>query len=169
MSRFFAVNLKHELGSPACPSPESHLQTKRSDWSGCVPDSRGGGSLLSVRRRRRRHSCNGPTVVEQPVIALTVNHYHHCCCMMGLPFMTSALRVPSKVDIISNLSKGVWVNLRTRGGGGQKIRKFCRRHIWKPLDGPRSPENNFTVLCRKTVCQQLPARQQPLTPFFFST
>ena len=54
----------------------------------------------------------------------------------GLPFMTSALRgeggVPSKADMVSNLSKGGCVNLRTGGGKGQKIRKFYGRHIWKP-------------------------------------
>ena len=39
----------------------------------------------------------------------------------GLPFMTSALRgVPSKADIVSNLSKGGCVNLRTRGEGVKK-------------------------------------------------
>ena len=37
----------------------------------------------------------------------------------GLPFRMSALRggVPSKADIVSNLSKGGFVNLRTRGEG----------------------------------------------------
>ena len=42
---------------------------------------------------------------------------------MGLPFMTSALRgegVPSKADIVSNLSKRGYVNLRTMGGGVRK-------------------------------------------------
>ena len=41
----------------------------------------------------------------------------------GLPFRKSALRgegVPSKADIVSNLSKGGCVNLRTRGWGGSK-------------------------------------------------
>ena len=41
-----------------------------------------------------------------------------------LPFRISALRgegVPSKADIVSNLSKGGCVNLRTRRRGGQKI------------------------------------------------
>ena len=40
--------------------------------------------------------------------------------------------VPSKADIVSNLSKGGCMNLRTKGGGGQQIRKICRRHIWMP-------------------------------------
>ena len=47
--------------------------------------------------------------------------------------MTSALRgegVPLKADIVSNLSRGGCVNLRT--GGGQKIKKKCGRHIRKP-------------------------------------
>ena len=53
----------------------------------------------------------------------------------GLPFRTSALRgegVPSKADIVCNLSKGRCVNLRTRGGGGQKIRNLCGCPLWKP-------------------------------------
>ena len=44
----------------------------------------------------------------------------------GLPYMTSALRgerVPSKADIVSNLSKGGCVNLRRRGEGS-KNQKF---------------------------------------------
>ena len=40
--------------------------------------------------------------------------------------------VPSKADIVRNLSKGGCVNLRTRGEGGQKIRKICGCHIWTP-------------------------------------
>ena len=43
--------------------------------------------------------------------------------LRGLPFMTSALRgegVPSKADIVSNLSKRGYVNLRTMGGGVRK-------------------------------------------------
>ena len=44
----------------------------------------------------------------------------------GLPFMTSALRgVPSKADIVSNLSKGGCVNLRTRGEGVKKSENFA--------------------------------------------
>ena len=31
--------------------------------------------------------------------------------------------------VVIKLSKGGCVNLRTRGGGGQKIRKFCGRHM----------------------------------------
>ena len=42
----------------------------------------------------------------------------------GLPFRTSALRgvVPSKADIVSNLSKGG--EFADRGGGGSKNPKF---------------------------------------------
>ena len=47
----------------------------------------------------------------------------------GLSFMTSALRregVPSKADIVSDLSKGGCVNLRTRGEGGNlKFLRMC--------------------------------------------
>ena len=48
--------------------------------------------------------------------------------LRGLPFMTSALRgegVPSKADIVGNLSKGGCVNLRT-GGEGSKNPKILR-------------------------------------------
>ena len=47
--------------------------------------------------------------------------------------MTSALRggggVGPKADRVIQLSKGGCVNLRTRGGGGTKIPKFCGRHM----------------------------------------
>ena len=46
---------------------------------------------------------------------------------MGLPFITSVLRgegVPSKADIVSNLSKGGCMNLRTRGEGVKKSEIF---------------------------------------------
>ena len=50
----------------------------------------------------------------------------------GLPFMTSAPKggggVSGKADKGRELSKGGCVNLRTRGDGGQKIRKFYGRH-----------------------------------------
>ena len=49
-------------------------------------------------------------------------------CLRGLPFMTSALRgegVPSKADIVSNLSKGGCVNLWTRGEGVNKSENFA--------------------------------------------
>ena len=36
--------------------------------------------------------------------------------------------VSGKADEGRELSKGGCVNLRTRGGGGQKIQKFCGRH-----------------------------------------
>ena len=51
----------------------------------------------------------------------------HLGNIRGLPFMTSALRgegVPSKADIVSNLSKGGCVNLRTRGRRGSKNPKI---------------------------------------------
>ena len=47
----------------------------------------------------------------------------------GLPFRTAALRgggVPSKADIVSNLSKGVCVNLQT---GGSTNLKFLRTSL----------------------------------------
>ena len=50
--------------------------------------------------------------------------------------MTSAMRgegVPSKADIVSNLSKGGCVNLRTRGGGGPKIPNFADVICVSPL------------------------------------
>ena len=40
--------------------------------------------------------------------------------------------VPSKADLVSNLSKGGCMNLQTMGGGGKKIRNFCGCHTWKP-------------------------------------
>ena len=44
----------------------------------------------------------------------------------GLPFRMSALRgVPSKADIVSNLSKGGCVNLRDRGEGVKKSEIFA--------------------------------------------
>ena len=46
--------------------------------------------------------------------------------------MISTPMVPSKADIVSNLSKGGCVNLRTRAGVGQKIRYVCGRPKWKP-------------------------------------
>ena len=58
---------------------------------------------------------------------LTPHDTRVCTTLGGLPFMTSTLRgegVPSKADIVRNLSKGGCVNLRTRGGGDQKIRKL---------------------------------------------
>ena len=36
--------------------------------------------------------------------------------------------VGEKADKGRELSKGGCVNLQTRGGGGQKIQKFCGRH-----------------------------------------
>ena len=54
----------------------------------------------------------------------------------GLSFMTSALRgegVPSKADIVSNVSKGGSVNLRTRGELVKKIRKFADVIYGSPL------------------------------------
>ena len=54
----------------------------------------------------------------------------------GLPFRTSALRgVPSKADVVSNLSKGGCVNLRTRGEReGYKNPKFFRT---SQMEAPR--------------------------------
>ena len=44
--------------------------------------------------------------------------------------------VPSKADIVSNLRKGVCVNLRT-GEGGSKNPKICGHHLWKPPKAER--------------------------------
>ena len=52
----------------------------------------------------------------------------HPSIIRGLPFETSALRgegVPSKADIVSNLSKGGCVKLRTRGEGVKKSENFA--------------------------------------------
>ena len=51
--------------------------------------------------------------------------------------MTSALRgegVPSKADIVSNLSKGGCVNWRTRGEGVKKSENFADVMYGSPLD-----------------------------------
>ena len=79
--------------------------------------------------------------------------------------MTSALRggggVPSKADIVSNLSKGGCMNLPT-GGRGKKIRNFFGRHIWKPPNGMARflkrfrPERRLLVLLsRKCLSRNL--------------
>ena len=50
--------------------------------------------------------------------------------------MTSALKGgggPGKADEVREFSKGGCVKMRTRGGGGQKIGKFCGRPKWTPL------------------------------------
>ena len=48
----------------------------------------------------------------------------------GLPFMTSALRgVPSKADIVNNLSEGGCVNLQTRRGRGSKKPKILQTSL----------------------------------------
>ena len=57
--------------------------------------------------------------------------------LRGLPFMVSALKgegVPSKADIVSNLSKEGCMNLRTWGKGVNKSQNsyIHIRHIWKP-------------------------------------
>ena len=52
--------------------------------------------------------------------------------------MTSALKargVPSKADIVSNLSKGGCVNLRTRGEGVKKSENFADVIYGSPLSG----------------------------------
>ena len=52
--------------------------------------------------------------------------------------------VPSKADIVSNLSKGGCVNLRTK-----KIRNFCRRPKWKPPYG-----NNHAISVKSLKKEQ---------------
>ena len=41
----------------------------------------------------------------------------------------------SKADAVRKLSKGGCVKMQTRGGGGQNIRKFCRRHMYMAPNG----------------------------------
>ena len=38
----------------------------------------------------------------------------------------------SKADAAGKLSKGGCVKMKTRGGGGQKVQKFCRHHMYMP-------------------------------------
>ena len=40
-----------------------------------------------------------------------------------------------KADAVRKLSKGGCVKMQTRGGGGQNIRKFCRRHMYMAPNG----------------------------------
>ena len=67
----------------------------------------------------------GPTKPPMQKSAPTALPVRRCpgSNLRGLPFRTSALRgegVPSKADVVSNLSKGGCVNLRTRGEGVKK-------------------------------------------------
>ena len=39
---------------------------------------------------------------------------------------------PGKADKVGKFRKGGCMKMRTRGGEGKKIRKFCGRHLWKP-------------------------------------
>ena len=57
--------------------------------------------------------------------------------------MTSALRggggVSPKEDVVREVAGTVdQSQMRTRGGGGQKIPKFCGRHIWMAPNVNRS-------------------------------
>ena len=58
--------------------------------------------------------------------------YSRHLALRGLPYMTSALEGgggPQKADKKNEVA---WILYMTRGWGGQIIRNFCRRHIWKP-------------------------------------
>ena len=61
--------------------------------------------------------------------------------------MTSALRgegVPSKADIVSNLSKGGFVNFRENWGEGvKKIQNIRGRPKWKPPRSKSGMTHNF--------------------------
>ena len=56
--------------------------------------------------------------------------------------------VPSKADIVSNLRKGVCVNLRT-GEGGQKIRKFADIIYGSPLRQRETERKEETWACER--------------------
>ena len=69
----------------------------------------------------------------------------------GLSFMTSALRgegVPSKADIVSNLSKKGCMNLRTRGGGVKKSEIFADFLNGSPLCDKNGSPSSLDVVSR---------------------
>ena len=52
-----------------------------------------------------------------------INEFHMGASIYDV--RTKGEGIPSKADIVRNLSKGGCVNLRTRGGGGQKYENFA--------------------------------------------
>ena len=54
---------------------------------------------------------------------------------MGHTYMTSAVGGGEGSPKSRQQERGFMNSVRDKGGGGQKIRKLCGRHIWKPFNG----------------------------------